>query len=59
MPMQGGAEEIAGVLSRCKEEEASAVFVIYRTMNTNTVLYKTKVVDGVLAGVDVEWFMCV
>jgi hypothetical protein len=54
----GGPEEIVGFFNRCKETEAGTMFVIYRTMNSNTVLYKSKIENSALIGVEPEWIMC-
>jgi hypothetical protein len=53
----GGSEEVIGFLNRCQEEEPTTVFVIYRTMNANTVIYKKKIENDALVGVVPEWLM--
>ena len=51
-------EEVATRLQQCKAAEDATLFVIFKSMNKNCVIYKKKSGDdGKLSGVDVEWLM--
>ena len=56
-------QEVVARMLQCVEAEPSTMFVIFKSMNTNCVIYKSKTTDGMLdcgkalEGVEVEWLM--
>jgi hypothetical protein len=50
-------EEVVERLQKCTDVEGDTLFVIFKSMNSNCVIYKSKSEEGQLVGVAVEWLM--